>query len=185
MSKYTFTTDWWFLTSDLKKHIFWNIDQTKENRILEIGSFEGCSSCFFSDYFLEHPSSFLHCVDPFSLSDTTTVLSTSTEQMFRTNISNSKQFEKIKVYKMYSDEYFSSVQVPLFTFIYIDGSHEPEQIYKDLRNAFRHLESGCIMWMDDYMANPNIKQVMDEFVSEYSSNVNLIHLGYQLALRKV
>ena len=86
---------------------------------------------------------------------------------------------------MYSDEYFSSVQVPLFTFIYIDGSHEPEQIYKDLRNAFRHLESGCIMWMDDYMANPNIKQVMDEFVSEYSSNVNLIHLGYQLALRKV
>ena len=39
-------------------------DTSKEYHILIIGCFEGLSSVFFADNFLEHPNSTLTCLDP-------------------------------------------------------------------------------------------------------------------------
>lgn len=44
----------WFLNSEIKNIL----DKSKENKILEIGCFEGLSSVFFADHFLENPDFF-------------------------------------------------------------------------------------------------------------------------------
>ncbi len=56
-----------------------------------------------------------------------------------------------------------------------------------MREAFKVLRQGGIMWMDDYLGGGSyaIKAVMDEFVTAHESNVDVLWKGYQLALRKL
>ena len=43
------------------------------------------------------------------------------------------------------------------------------------------------MWMDDYEGGTGgqIKKTMNEFLEKYKNQYILIHIGYQLALRKI
>ena len=56
-----------------------------------------------------------------------------------------------------------------------------------MENSFNVLEKNGIMWMDDYMGgNGNqIKNTMDVFLEKYTNQYELIHKGYQLAIRKL
>ena len=58
-------TQRWFVGSEIHRNIIKVLDIRKENRILEIGCFEGLSSVFFSDNFINNKNSSLTCVDPF------------------------------------------------------------------------------------------------------------------------
>ena len=89
MEYYTFNTTW-FLYSEIIQTIQNHITNNNVNNILEIGSYEGASSCYFSDLLLDNPNSSLTCVDPFCLGDVTTSLNTNTKQLFYNNISKSK-----------------------------------------------------------------------------------------------
>ena len=55
-----------------------------------------------------------------------------------------------------------------------------------MENSFRFLEKGGIMWMDDYGGgnDGSIKKTMDEFLVKYEGQYELIHKGYQLAIKK-
>jgi predicted O-methyltransferase YrrM len=64
MEKYKYSQIW-FLGSEIKNSLGNFLDKSKENKILEIGSFEGLSSVFFADNFLDNINSNLTCVDPF------------------------------------------------------------------------------------------------------------------------
>lgn len=88
---------------------------------------------------------------------------------------------------MPSDEFFSTGGgFAKYTFIYVDGCHEPEWVRRDLINSFAVLETGGIMWMDDYLGadGRSIKNVMDSFLEERRASLELLHSGYQLAIRK-
>ena len=60
---YEFTRNW-FNNSVIKKKIKTFINSENINKILEIGSWEGQSSVYFSDNLLDNINSFLICVDP-------------------------------------------------------------------------------------------------------------------------
>lgn len=80
-----------------------------KNKILEIGCFEGLSSVFFADYFLNHPNSQLTCVDPFLSipnNDHKELLQNNEKMRFNFNISICENSEKINVYKLTSDDFF-------------------------------------------------------------------------------
>ncbi len=64
MNKYKYSQIW-FLYSEIKNNLFTFLDKSKENKILEIGCFEGLSSVFFADNFIDNQNSILTCVDPF------------------------------------------------------------------------------------------------------------------------
>ena len=55
-----------------------------------------------------------------------------------------------------------------------------------MENSFRVLEKNGIMWMDDYRGGDDIKirNVVDTFLEKYKNQYDLIHVGYQLAIRK-
>jgi len=56
-------------------------------------------------------------------------------------------------------------------FIYIDGSHEYEDVASDLKNYWQILSSGGIMIGDDYLI-ADVKIAVDEFTEKNSLNLN-------------
>jgi len=162
----------WFLVSEINNLLFCFLDKSKENRMLEIGCFEGLCSVFFADNFLNNPKSSLTCVDPFLTIDTF-------------NISICKNSDRISINKITSDIFFENNK-QTYNFIYIDGCHQPDFIKRDMENSFSILEKNGIMWMDDYRGGDGnqIKNTMDNFLEKYRGQYELIHTGYQLAIRK-
>ena len=178
----------WFLHSEIKNLLKHHINNSTENIMLEIGCFEGLSSVFFADNFLNFQSSRLICVDPFSTistNDHSQYLQNNEELNFNYNISNCKNSDKIIVHKITSDKFFETNNKD-YNFIYIDGCHDPEFIKRDMENSFAVLKQNGIMWMDDYCGGDGIqiKNAMNEFLDKYNSQYEIIHSGYQLAIKK-
>jgi predicted O-methyltransferase YrrM len=179
----------WFLRSEIKRYLGSVLDKSAENKMLEIGCFEGLSSVFFADNFLDNTYSRLTCVDPFltiNNNDHSDFLGDKQELNFDFNISICKNSHKITIHKITSDEFFKN-NVSTYNFIYIDGCHEPEFIMRDMENSFRVLEQKGIMWMDDYMGGDGfkIRNTMNTFLDKYKGQYDIIHVGYQLAIRKI
>jgi len=87
------------------------LDKTKQNKILEIGSFEGLSSVFFADNFIDNQNSNLTCVDPFltiNNNDHSQFLKNNEEMNFDYNILICKNSHKITVHKITSDIFFKN-----------------------------------------------------------------------------
>jgi predicted O-methyltransferase YrrM len=187
MNKYTYSQGW-FLGSEIHNKLFQFLDKSKENKILEIGCFEGLSSVFFADNFLDNKNSTLTCVDPFLLIDNNDhkqYLQNNEEKSFDHNISICNNSEKITVRKLTSDVFFEN-NSEIYNFIYIDGCHKPDFIKRDMENSFHCLEKNGIMWMDDYGGGDGIqiKHAMDTFLQRYNGQYELIHKGYQIAIKK-
>jgi hypothetical protein len=145
---------------------------------------------FFADNFIDNPKSSLTCVDPFltiSNNDHKQFLLNNEEINFDFNISNCKNTNKIIIHKITSDNFFKNNNGnKTYNFIYIDGCHDPEFIKRDMENSFNILEVNGIMWMDDYGGGDGIqiKNAMNIFLEKYKGQYELIHIGYQIAIRK-
>ena len=186
-AKYCYSQNW-FIASEIINKLVNILDTSKENKMLEIGSFEGLSSVFFADNFLNTPNSTLTCVDPFltiDCNDHKQYLQNNEEKTFDYNISVCPNSSKIKVYKITSDDFFK-INNKTYNFIYIDGCHEADFILRDMENSFKILETNGIMWMDDYGGGDGIKikNTMNSFLEKHMGEYELIHSGYQLAIRK-
>jgi len=187
MNNYKYSQKW-FIFSEIKKLLLNFIDNSTTNNILEIGCFEGLSSVFFADNLLDNPNSTLTCVDPFlniDNNDHNIFLQNNEENNFDYNLSICKNSDKISIHKITSDDFFKNNK-KTFNFIYIDGCHETEFIKRDMENSFNILEKNGIMWMDDYGGGDGIqiKNTMNIFLQKYKDQYDLIHSGYQLAIKK-
>lgn len=186
-SNYRYTQTWFFY-SEIMKYLHKYLDNNAVNKMLEIGCFEGLSSIFFANNYLNNPSSRLTCVDPFMRiedNDHKDLLQNNEELNFDYNISVCNNKEKITVHKVTSDQFFET-NADSFNFIYIDGCHEPDFILRDMENSFKCLERGGIMWMDDYGGGDGvqIRDTMHCFLEKNNGKYDLIHRGYQLAIIK-
>jgi hypothetical protein len=56
-----------------------------------------------------------------------------------------------------------------------------------MENSFKILEKNGIMWMDDCGGGDGIqiKNAMNNFLKKYKDQYELIHIGYQLAIKKI
>ena len=190
MGNYKYTKTW-FTHCELKYNLINFLDKSKENKILEIGCYEGLSSVFFADNFIDNPKSSLTCVDPFlhiDNNDHRSLLQNDEELNFDYNISKCKNTDKITIHKTTSDVFFENNEDgDTYNLIYIDGCHEPDYIQRDMENSFRFLDKDGIMWMDDYGGgnDGSIERTMDDFLVKYEGQYELIHTGYQLAIKKL
>ncbi len=182
---YSFTTNW-FKDSELRQLLSTMVDSEKENRFLEIGSFEGQSTVYLADTYCKQPGSKIVTVDPFDLGDNCTTVTSETEKTFLKNVAASPESSKIVVRRQYSDDFFRE-NTETFTFIYIDGSHAPMQIQRDAANAFKVLETGGILWFDDYLGGEDrkIKEAIDFWFQVMGGKVRVVHSGYQIGCVKV
>ena len=140
ISKKWFTNNLYFI----KK----NLANTKIKNLLEIGSYEGRSALFFLDLF---KITKISCVDTWSGSDEHKDINfLAIENNFDFNTKSFKEKKTLLKFKMTSDEFFKQNKNK-FDFIYVDGDHAKDQVYKDLINSWSILNSNGFLLIDDYM----------------------------------
>jgi len=202
---YQFTTTWF---QDTARSV-WDqiIPQLKPARILEVGSFEGASTCYLIDTLANLQSIELHCIDTWGGGIEhieTGVNMSSVEARFDSNIALAKQkaLHTVDFYKhkSYSDVALArliadSSKLRAFDFIYIDGSHQAPDVLADAVLAFRLLRVGGVMAFDDYLWAETLpygkdpirspKIAIDAFTNIYCRKLNVLSAPlYQLYVQK-
>ncbi len=191
MSEKTFTQDWFspnipYWENILKK----NFGGRPNLNFLEIGSFEGRSTCWTFENVLTHETSRLTCIDPFTGSVEHVNLDLSD---LRSRFDNNTQewADKLRIIQKTSiaalPELLASGEK--FDSIYVDGSHRASDVLFDAVNCFELLKVGGVMIFDDYLGgklvtDDDVKPAVDAFIFAYQSKVNVFNVAYQLWLQK-
>lgn len=202
---YQFTNDWFLVTAkSVWDHLIPRVDPT---RILEVGSFEGASTCYIIDSLASRKSIELHCVDTWEggvdNKDAGTDMS-AVEQRFLHNIkvSTERAANKVDVHchKSYSDVALARLLAEgkqnYFDFIYVDGSHQAPDVLCDAVLSFRLLKTGGVMVFDDYLWAESLpygvdpircpKPAIDAFTNIYARKIRILREPlYQLYVEKL
>ena len=108
---------------------------------------------------------------------------------FKLNMSEFKN--KFSFFRETSDNFFIKNKEK-FDVIYIDGSHESMQVYKDINNAWNFLNAGGILICDDYFygniyteSNDVPAETINKFIKE-KNNLKIICVNNsQIFLKKI
>lgn len=202
-------TNSWFLTS---AKATWDqmLPQINPTRILEVGSFEGASTCYLIDMLACEKSIEVHCVDTWEGgvehneggSARTDMHDVERRFLRNTQLSIEKASHRVdlRVHKGRSDIELSRLIAHglqgYFDFIYIDGSHQAPDVLCDAVLGFRLLRENGVMIFDDYLWQESLPQgvdpircpkpAIDAFVNLYCRKVTVLPaLLYQLHVRKL
>lgn len=201
---YKFTVDWFTCNKPAWTDI---INKLKPRRILEIGSYEGRSTCFLIDTLSQMYDSEIHCVDSWEggVEHQGSNMS-AVEERFMHNVRKSLDAAKYKtavsVHKGLSGdkltELLANGMKGKFDFIYIDGSHEAPDVLLDAVLSFQLLAKGGIIAFDDYLwvITDNVKDkdvlnhpkvAIDNFINVYTRKLNVVSWLplYQLYVQKM
>lgn len=160
-----FTQNW---NSEFKKN---TKDLGKFEFVLEIGAFEGLTSCYICDNLLT-PTGRMICVDP--LEDLYTP-----ESDEKTNSLFVGQYDRfvrntkgkpIELIRKKSQDAYDDMYHYRFDFIYIDGDHAENSVYNDGKNCFQLCKVGGYILFDDYEWSEGTKRGIDSFLNSLPSN---------------
>ena len=183
----TFSNDWFSHNITTWVSVFKKeIKSNKRLDILEIGSYEGASVVFLLKYF---QTSSLQCVETFEGSDEHKDLNfNEIKKNFYNNTSTFK--ERLSVFEGTSDEFFLKNK-QIFDIIYVDGSHEFSNVYKDAFNSFNFLNINGIIIFDDFLKKyyGDLKKdpiiAILNFISKHKKNIKILNVGYQIIIKKI
>ncbi|EKQ68910.1 glycosyl transferase [Leptolyngbyaceae cyanobacterium JSC-12] len=194
---YQFTQDWFSINIPVwRQHLacFINIPDLK---VLEIGSWEGRSTCWLLDNILTHPSARITCVDTFEGSVEHEVMCEAgavktIEQRFDANIAKTGSSEKVRKMIGSSQTVLRSLIPNSYNLAYIDGSHVACDVLEDALLTWRLVKVGGVIIFDDYgfqfpegIAEDPPKIAVDAFMTVFGKKVRLLHQGYQVLVEKI
>lgn len=148
-------------------------DPSAKRTIVEIGIFEGASTCWWSDNLLDHPESQLYSIDPFTgseehhASDSMRQLLPTLEATARRNIDLSKNASKVNIIKGCSWDVFPILSKFLdqkVDILYIDGAHDAVSICRDSSLFYPLVKPGGAVIWDDY-ANADCQRAINGVVT--------------------
>ena len=195
--KYSFNQGWYdallntdmvLCTRDEAKDI--RLNPTEKRQIVEIGVYEGASSCFWSDFYLSHPESRLISIDPFTGSSEHHEKPENYPELAqieltaRGNIAKSDNAAKIEVIKGCSWDVFPELNrrngsEPWIDVLYIDGAHDPTSVARDTTLYVPMVKTGGVVIFDDY-GHPDVKRGVDGALNAFASMKLAIFTGWQL-----
>lgn len=193
---YQFTQDWFSINVPAWEKYLTPFANTPELRVLEIGSWEGRSTCWLIDHILTHPTARLTCIDTFEggvenkAAYDSQFLQT-IEQRFDFNIAQTGSSEKVRKAVGQSQLVLRSLIPDFYHLVYIDGSHIASDVLEDTLLTWGLVKVGGMIVFDDYgfsfpsgiTENPP-RVAIDAFMKVFSSKIKLIHQGYQVILEK-
>jgi len=185
-----FTLD---LTSNLHNSLqfLYNTIPNYPMTCVEIGSFEGKGSILIVNKLCNNKDSILYCIDPLDNG----YVKDNEKLSFWNNacigqkdrfLNNTKNNSNIILLEGTSDTMISKLDDNTIDFVYIDGDHSPEQVYKDAINMLPKMKSNSIILFDDYEFNTNNVKTsigIDKFLNEIEDKYELLFKKYQLAIK--
>ena len=196
--RYTFNQTWFdallntdmvLCTRDEAKDI--RLNPAEKRQIVEIGVYEGASSCFWSDFYLSHPESRLISIDPFTGSSEHHEAPENYPELAqieltaRRNIAKSDNAAKIEIIKGCSWDVFPELNrrngsEPWIDVLYIDGAHDLTSVARDTTLYVPMVKTGGIVIFDDY-GHPDVRRGVDGALNAFASMKTAIFTGWQLA----
>ena len=174
----------------------WNAEEPKS--ILEIGCFEGLSTCWMLNNLLKHSDSKIVCIDTFEggiehVHDAINM--THVREIFFSNVEKTGRVDSVRVLEERSDTGLLQLlqeNHESFDFIYVDGSHYATDVLADLVLSFRMLKVGGLCICDDYLwegqSDPrhSPKMAIDAFTSIFSEQVQFVPvINTQFAFKRI
>ena len=147
--------------------------------ILEIGSFQGMSTCWLLDNILTDITARITSIDLYF------------QAQFDGNIAKTGVSEKVIKLEGLSQDLLVTLTSDYYEVAYIDGCHKASSVLQDTVLSWRLVKIGGLIIFDDYEftfpENPeqNPKLGIDTFVSMYQNQLEVIHKGYQLIVKKI
>ncbi len=148
---------------------------------LEIGVFEGRSLIWMLENVLTAPSARATAVDSFG--DFADLPADSVKAHFLENVRRAGAEQKVRIVSGYSQVELRRLPLDSYDIIYIDGSHNGDDVLEDTLLAWRLLKEGGTLIFDDY-AYPGVEFPVNTFLQLFGRHFEILHRGYQLFLRK-
>jgi len=170
------------------------LDPTAKRQIVEIGVYEGASTVFWSDFYMDHPESRLISIDPFTGSeehhaepDRYPELA-NIELTARGNIAKSNNAAKIELIKGCSWDVFPELNrrsggEPWIDLLYIDGAHDSTSVARDVTLYVPMVKQGGTVIFDDY-GHPDVKRGVDMALNAFAAMEIGVFTGWQLVVKK-
>jgi predicted O-methyltransferase YrrM len=188
-----FRNDWFSLNIIDLESVFSTLELRRDLAILEIGSFEGMSACYFLDRFKDNIAR-LVCVDSWegSMEHTNAEIDGASAN-FDANVAAFGGAGKVQKIALPSQEGLSLMQKDgaLFDLVYIDGSHTAADVEADGDAAWPLLKVGGIVVFDDYLweaysdASLTPLAGVHRFFEKHRESVETIRIGYQISFRRI
>jgi predicted O-methyltransferase YrrM len=178
-----FTSDWvTHNIANFEKCIF--MTGLPRTNFLEIGSFEGRSTCWFLQNGLAYDGSIV-CIDTFKPYWYT---NGNLLEIFNGNVKEIKTKKQV-VSTFPMDSQLALAQLinskQTYDFIYIDGDHSPAGVLTDAVMAWSLLRRGGVMLFDDYEYDKEPTKIgIDAFLKTFEGQYEVVLQNYQLAVKK-
>ena len=193
---YQFTQDWFSRNIPCFQKYLNRYINIANIKALEIGSWEGRSTCWLLENILTHPTAEITCIDTFqgSIEHTTWFNKNylqSIEKRFDFNIQTTQSSQKVKKIIGSSHQVLRSLPLNHYDFIYIDGSHLACDVLADAVLSWQLLKFGGLMIFDDYdfsvpnQPTQNTKIGIDAFLKSYQPKINIVLQNYQVIVEKI
>ena len=149
-------------------------------RFLQIGVYTGDASVWLLQNILTDQSSTLIDVDTWEGSpDEAMHMAMDFENVYATYKKKVEPYTNVRSMRMRSDDFFANQKPETFDFIYIDGDHTAQAVYKDGINAWNCLLPNGILAFDDYTwgdglpdqsfaPRPAIDKILEEYIGQYT-----------------
>lgn len=179
----------WFLNNFEIFNYFLPKDKNKKFTYLEVGCFEGLSSFYVLSEYKNVNAYFL---DLWDISNTNSKSLTDNfnlvEKAFDENLSEFK-FKKIKGDSVILMRTLFRKKIN-FDFIYIDGSHNGEDILSDAIEAFKILKKGGLIFFDDFLQNDSSRFIqsytgIEKFLQLYKRKISIVFFQNNLVIKKI
>ena len=191
-----FSNDWFATTA--KNHWDQLMPILEPRKILEIGCYEGASTCYLIDKLKGDAAIEIHCIDVWDGGDDIQRGYRPREEMmkverqFDSNIAYAKSLVgnpvQIVKHKEFSDAALSKLLAEgmrnYFDFVYVDGSHQAPDVLFDAVASFRLTRLGGYIGFDDYLWTEDLpigkdllrspKPAIDAFTTLYWNKLKII-----------
>ena len=166
----------------------------KKINCLDIGSYEGASTCWMLNNLCTNPESKVYSIDTWEGSpEYTEVNFSKIEEKFDENVKNTgKQTHHIKIKTTSKDGLLKlNLDKIFFDFIFIDASHSAKDVFTDGVLSWDILKENGILIFDDYEWDKmkkeyfNPKIAIDSFVRIFLPELKTLYAGYQYIIEKI
>jgi predicted O-methyltransferase YrrM len=156
---------------------------------VQLGAFAGDASLWLLNNVLTNKNSFLHDIDTWEGSDEHNVLDMDfIETVYDARVN---EFTNVKKYKETTQMFFASNYLQTADFVYVDASHQYDDVIYDAEESWKILKTNGILAFDDYTWNdagqPHAptRKAINKFLKDYTNQYKLLERSNQVWVQKL